>query len=201
MWILNGLCKQHGSRLGPTNGGPDLRFILTRRIIFCRRLDVFQLGKYRSSVTSLTFGGFCILQRNVASTITAKQFDSKIKLWKLPMLHYGPSRLVYLGKFYLFLSWNSKHLINFFKQFRPGLEGSYRGPLIFVWTVWQCNMDSLQRATRLKRLQYWSLLNWQNLRLRCGSCKLIFGIISSIFAKFKNVVHSFELSSLVTTRL
>ena len=24
------------------------------------------------------------------------------------------------------------------------------------------------------QVQYWSLLNWQNLRLRCGSCKLIF---------------------------
>ena len=30
------------------------------------------------------------------------------------------------------------------------------------------------------------------LRLRCGSCKLIFVIISSFFAKFKNVVHSLE---------
>ena len=28
--------------------------------------------------------------------------------------------------------------------------------------------------------------------LRCGSCKLIFDIISSFFAKFKNVVHSLE---------
>ena len=30
------------------------------------------------------------------------------------------------------------------------------------------------------------------LRLRCGSCKLIFDIISSFFAKFKNIVHSLE---------
>ena len=30
------------------------------------------------------------------------------------------------------------------------------------------------------------------LRLRCGSCKLIFDIILSFFAKFKNVVHSLE---------
>ena len=30
------------------------------------------------------------------------------------------------------------------------------------------------------------------LRLRCGSCKLFFDIISSFFAKFKNVVHSLE---------
>jgi len=28
--------------------------------------------------------------------------------------------------------------------------------------------------------------------LRCGSCKLIFYIISFFFAKFKNVVHSLE---------
>ena len=30
------------------------------------------------------------------------------------------------------------------------------------------------------------------LRLRCGSCQLSFDIISSFFAKFKNVVHSLE---------
>ena len=31
------------------------------------------------------------------------------------------------------------------------------------------------------------------LRLRCGSCKFnFFNILSSLFAKFKNVVHSFE---------
>ena len=30
------------------------------------------------------------------------------------------------------------------------------------------------------------------LRLRCGSCKLIFDIISSFFAKCKKVVHSLE---------
>jgi len=30
------------------------------------------------------------------------------------------------------------------------------------------------------------------LRLRCGSCKLIFDIISSYFAKFKNVEHSLK---------
>ena len=30
------------------------------------------------------------------------------------------------------------------------------------------------------------------LRLRCGSCKLMFDIISSLFDKFKNVVHSLE---------
>ena len=45
-------------------------------------------------------------------------------------------------------------------------------------------------------IQYWSLLNWQNLRLHCGCVALpvnwIFDIISSFFAKFINVVHSFE---------
>ena len=30
------------------------------------------------------------------------------------------------------------------------------------------------------------------LRLRCSSCKLIFDIIASFFAKFKYVVHSLE---------
>ena len=30
------------------------------------------------------------------------------------------------------------------------------------------------------------------LRLRCGSCKMIFDTISSFFAKFKNAVHSLE---------
>ena len=45
-------------------------------------------------------------------------------------------------------------------------------------------------------LQYWSLLNWQNLRLRCVCVAVavnwFFNIISSFFAKFKNVVHSLE---------
>ena len=49
---------------------------------------------------------------------------------------------------------------------------------------------------RQKVLQYWSLLNWHNLQLRCGCVafpvKWFFDIISSCFAKFKNVVHSWE---------
>ena len=49
-----------------------------------------------------------------------------------------------------FLSWNSKHFVNIFKQFRPWSEGSYRSPLIWVWTVWNNGMNSLPRATRLK---------------------------------------------------
>ena len=48
-------------------------------------------------------------------------------------------------------------------------------------------------------VQYWSLLNWHSLelalRLRCGSCKLIFYIIFSFFANLKNVVHSLEPGS------
>jgi len=45
-------------------------------------------------------------------------------------------------------------------------------------------------------LQYWSLLNWQNLRLRWGCVAVpvdcFFAIISSFFAKFKNDVQSLE---------
>ena len=47
-----------------------------------------------------------------------------------------------------------------------------------------------------RSIQYWSLLNWQNLRLHCGCVAVpinwFFDIISSCFAKFKNVVHSLE---------
>ena len=42
-------------------------------------------------------------------------------------------------------------------------------------------------------LQYWSLLNWRNLRFRCGSIAVVvnwlFVFMSSFFAMFKNVVH------------
>ena len=43
-------------------------------------------------------------------------------------------------------------------------------------------------------VQYWSLLNLQKLRLRCGcvAVPVNFDIIPSFFAKFKNVVHSFD---------
>ena len=42
-------------------------------------------------------------------------------------------------------------------------------------------------------LQYWSVLNWHYLRLRCGSCKLIFlTLFHHVFAKFRNAVQSFE---------
>ena len=47
-------------------------------------------------------------------------------------------------------------------------------------------------------IQYWSFLNcqWQNLRLHCGCVAVpvnwFFDINLSFFAKFKNVVHSFE---------
>ena len=58
------------------------------------------------------------------------------------------------------------------------------------------DLPSCERAL-LSDVQYWSLLNWQNLRLRCGCVAvpekwLIFDIISSFFAKFKNVVHRLE---------
>ena len=64
------------------------------------------------------------------------------------------------------------------------------GKRVSLWrTIGTCPSSS-------KRLHYWSLLNCQNLRLRCGCVavpvNLFFDIISSSFAKFKNVVHSLE---------
>ena len=53
-----------------------------------------------------------------------------------------------------------------------------------------CNLRLSYR--KILSEQYWSLWNWHNLRLRCGSCKLFFDIISSCFTKFKNVVYSLE---------
>ena len=48
----------------------------------------------------------------------------------------------------------------------------------------------------IEYLQNWSLLNWHNLRFRCGCVAVpvnwFCDIISSCFAKFKNVVHSLE---------
>ena len=48
----------------------------------------------------------------------------------------------------------------------------------------------------ISTVQYWSLLNWQNLRMCCGCVAVpvnwIFDIISLYFAKFKNVIHSLE---------
>ena len=58
-----------------------------------------------------------------------------------------------------------------------------------------CNCGAVE-STDHYMLLYWSLLNWHNLRLRCGCVALpvnwFFDIISSCFVKFKNVVHSFE---------
>ena len=49
---------------------------------------------------------------------------------------------------------------------------------------------------RCDGIQYWSLLILQNVRLHCGCVAVpvnyFFDIISSFFAKFKNVVHSLE---------
>ena len=78
--------------------------------------------------------------------------------------------------------------------FRPGIEfgPSWRkcflqDPLVY----WQ-----ERSVNHLQCLQYWSLLNWQNLRLHCGCVAVpvnwFFDIISSFFVKFKNVVHSLE---------
>ena len=48
----------------------------------------------------------------------------------------------------------------------------------------------------IRYVQYWSLLDRQNLRLSCGCVavpvNLFFYITSSFFAKFKNVAHSLE---------
>ena len=49
-----------------------------------------------------------------------------------------------------------------------------------------------------KRVQYWSLLNWQKnavpLRFRCDSCKLKCCRYFTMFAIFKNVIHILEPS-------
>jgi len=54
----------------------------------------------------------------------------------------------------------------------------------------------LARSLLSLAVQYWSLLNWQNLRLHCGIVAVpvywFFDIISLFFAKFKNVVHRLE---------
>ena len=59
-----------------------------------------------------------------------------------------------------------------------------------------CDCLFYQKRELLICLQYWSLLNWRNLRLRCGSVAVavnwLFVFISLFFAMFKNVVHSLE---------
>ena len=63
---------------------------------------------------------------------------------------------------------------------------------------WRTHRSALSSSGLVEALQYWSLLNWQNLRLHCGCVAVpvnwIFDIISSFFAKFKNVVHSLKPS-------
>ena len=49
------------------------------------------------------------------------------------------------------VSWNSQHFIYIFKRFRPWSEGPYRSPLIWIWTVWKNDTDSLQRGTGVER--------------------------------------------------
>ena len=50
------------------------------------------------------------------------------------------------------------------------------------------------RKGRNSSIQYWSLLNWQNLRLRCVCVAVpvnrFFALFRHFFSKFKNVVHS-----------
>ena len=55
------------------------------------------------------------------------------------------------GIFLQFFLWNSKYFYYIFKQFRPWLEGSWA--MIWVWSVWKHDIDSLQQATRLKELK------------------------------------------------
>jgi len=69
---------------------------------------------------------------------------SNTALWTIPNFQFG--------EFWQILSWNSKIIINIFKQFRPWSEGSHRSPLIWVLTVWKNYMNSLQRVTGLKGL-------------------------------------------------
>ena len=70
---------------------------------------------------------------------------------------------------------------------RPGHPCLQMAP---VWLAgWEQHWLQIQ-------VQYWSLLNWQNLRLHCG-CVAVpvywnFIVISPCFAIFKNVVHSLE---------
>ena len=66
--------------------------------------------------------------------------NSNTALWTIPNFEFG-----YFFTFAL-------HFINIFKQNRPWSEGSYRSPLIWVWTLWKTYMDSLQRAIGLKGL-------------------------------------------------
>jgi len=69
---------------------------------------------------------------------------SNAALWTIPNFDFG--------SFLPILFWKSKSYFLHFKYFIPWSEGSYRSPLIWVWTIWKNNMDSLQRATRLKGL-------------------------------------------------
>jgi len=91
----------------------------------------------------LLIDGKCL--RSTSSLTLNKIMDhSNTALWTIPSFE--------LGQFLPFLLWNSKFSCNIYKQYRPWSEGSCRSPLIWVWTVWKYNMDSLQQATRLKRL-------------------------------------------------
>ena len=62
-------------------------------------------------------------------------------------------------------------------------------------SVWMA-VCSVRYISCMHYLQYWSLLNWRNLRFLCGCVAVpvnwIFVIISSCFAILKNVVHSLE---------
>ena len=68
-----------------------------------------------------------------------------------------------------------------------------RCPNSLRWGLALCGR-SLYSPDKSVCIQYWSLLIWQTLRLRCGCVAVpvtwFFDINSSYFAKFKNVVRS-----------
>ena len=69
------------------------------------------------------------------------------------------------------------------------------------WLQISCRspLSSTNKRTKMSAIclkQYWSLLNWRNMRFRCGSAAVLVNwycvVISQCVAIFKNVVHSLE---------
>ena len=77
----------------------------------------------------------------------------------------------------------------------PVSLGKSKKSFIQLGAVVSCGNEykTWHRYPNVNLLQYWSLLNWQNLRLRCCCVAVpvnwFFDIISSFYAKFKNVVR------------
>ena len=72
----------------------------------------------------------------------------------------------------------------------PNVFGDSSGLKLFETPI-TCLLHS-----KVNIVQYWFLLNWQNLQLHCGCVAVpvnwFFDIISSFFAKFKNAVQSLK---------